>query len=59
MICDCEGELFADTAGRDFTPHVINVYPGEVMDTLYSFTNCVVISSILQAIVFYLCFKMM
>ncbi|KAK1400267.1 AT-hook motif nuclear-localized protein [Heracleum sosnowskyi] len=23
------GELFSDTAGRDFTPHVINVYPGE------------------------------
>lgn len=25
------GELFATTAGGDFTPHVVNVYTGEVM----------------------------
>ncbi|KAI8000448.1 AT-hook motif nuclear-localized protein 9 [Camellia lanceoleosa] len=25
----CEGELFANTAGVDFTPHVITVYTGE------------------------------
>ncbi|XP_028097660.1 uncharacterized protein LOC114297424 isoform X2 [Camellia sinensis] len=25
----CEGELFANTAGVDFTPHVVTVYTGE------------------------------
>lgn len=57
LICDCEGELFADTAGRDFTPHVINVYPGEVMhSTFYSFINSEVDKFYLtsEAILFYL-----
>lgn len=27
----CEGELFAETAGGDFTPHVVNVFTGEVI----------------------------
>lgn len=27
----CEGELFANTAGGDFTPHVVTVNTGEVM----------------------------
>lgn len=26
-----EGEAFANTAGGDFTPHVVTVQPGEVM----------------------------
>lgn len=26
-----EGELFAETAGADFTPHVVTVGTGEVM----------------------------
>ena len=28
----CEGELFADTAGGDFTPHVVTVNTGEVIE---------------------------
>lgn len=26
-----EGEVFANTAGGDFVPHVVTVYTGEVM----------------------------
>lgn len=30
----CEGELFANTAGGDFTPHVVTVYTGEVISDI-------------------------
>lgn len=32
----CEGEILANTAGGDFTPHVVTVYAGEVKID----TNC-------------------
>lgn len=34
----CEGELFANTAGGDFTPHVVTVNTGEVMFNKFVFT---------------------
>lgn len=33
----CEGELFANTAGGDFTPHVVTVYTGEVISDIWNF----------------------
>ena len=48
----CEGELFANTAGGDFTPHVVTVNTGEVM------FNKLYFMPILHDMILSICFEM-